>query len=221
MRVLPTGKVEVVTGTTPHGQGHETSWSMIVADCLGVPPEDVEVLHSDTAISHLGLDTYGSRSLSGRRHGAPPRVRQGRREGRARSPRTSWKSPRTTSSSSTGSSVSWARRRGRSRSRRSRSRRSPPTTCPTGWSRTCTADASYDPPNFTFPFGVHIAVVEIDAETGRVELQRYVAVDDCGNQINPLIVEGQMHGGHRAGQSRRRCGRRRVYDETATCAPRR
>ena len=64
VRFLPTGMVEVVTGTSPHGQGHETSWSMIAADCLGVPPEDVEVLHSDTAISHLGLDTYGSRSLS-------------------------------------------------------------------------------------------------------------------------------------------------------------
>ena len=64
VRVLPTGKVEVVTGTSPHGQGHETSWSMIAADLLGVPQDDVEVLHSDTAISHLGLDTYGSRSLS-------------------------------------------------------------------------------------------------------------------------------------------------------------
>ena len=64
MRVLPTNKVQVVTGTTPHGQGHETSWSMIVADKLGVGPDDVDVLHSDTAIAPLGLDTYGSRSLA-------------------------------------------------------------------------------------------------------------------------------------------------------------
>ena len=64
VRILPTCKVQVVTGSTPHGQGHETSWSMIVADRLGVDPDDVEVLHSDTAISPLGMDTYGSRSLS-------------------------------------------------------------------------------------------------------------------------------------------------------------
>ena len=83
VRVLPTNKVQVVTGSTPHGQGHETSWSMIVADKLGVPPEDVDVLHSDTAISPLGLDTYGSRSLAGRRRGHRHGVRQGHRQGEA------------------------------------------------------------------------------------------------------------------------------------------
>ena len=95
--------VEVVTGTSPHGQGHETSWSMIVADRLGVPPDDVEVLHSDTAISHLGLDTYGSRSLSVggmALYSACDKVV----DKAARSPRTRWRSPTPTSSSSTGSS---------------------------------------------------------------------------------------------------------------------
>ena len=79
--------------------------------------------------------------------------------------------------------------------RRSPSPRSPPTTCPTGWSRTSRTSHVYDPPNFSWPFGTHIRVVEVDEETGDARLVRYVAVDDCGNQINPLIVEGQVHGG--------------------------
>ena len=194
VRVLPTGKVEVVTGTSPHGQGHETSWSMIAADCLGVPPEDVEVLHSDTAISHLGLDTYGSRSLSvgGMAvHSACAKVVEKARaiaahqlevadadlefvDGQFRvvgTPTRSFSIQEAAFNAFTAHNL------------------------PDGMEPNLTSDASYDPTNFTFPFGVHIAVVEIDAETGLVDLKRFVAVDDCGNQINPLIVEGQLHGG--------------------------
>jgi aerobic carbon-monoxide dehydrogenase large subunit len=194
VRVLPTGKVEVVTGTSPHGQGHETSWSMIAADCLGVPPDDVEVLHSDTAISHLGLDTYGSRSLSVggmALHSACAKVVEKARaiaahqleaaetdlefvDGQFRvvgTPSRSFSIQEAAFSAFTAHNL------------------------PDGMEPNLTSDASYDPTNFTFPFGVHIAVVEIDGETGLVDLQRFVAVDDCGNQINPLIVEGQIHGG--------------------------
>ncbi len=194
VRVLPTGKVEVVTGTSPHGQGHETSWSMIAADCLGVPPEDVEVLHSDTAISHLGLDTYGSRSLSvgGMAvHSACAKVVEKARgiaahqlevaeadlefvDGQFRvvgTPTRGFSIQEAAFSAFTAHNL------------------------PDGMEPNLTSDASYDPTNFTFPFGVHIAVVEIDGETGLVDLKRFVAVDDCGNQINPLIVEGQIHGG--------------------------
>ena len=195
VRVLPTGMVEVVTGTSPHGQGHETCWSMITADRLGVPPDHVEVLHSDTAISHLGLDTYGSRSLSvgGMAvYSACDKVIEKARVDR-RAP--AWRSPRRTSSSSTASSACVGTPSTASRSRRRRSTAFTAHNLPEGMEPNLTSDASYDPTNFTFPFGAHIAVVEIDGETGSVELLRYVAVDDCGNQINPLIVEGQVQGG--------------------------
>jgi carbon-monoxide dehydrogenase large subunit len=194
VRVLPTGVVEVVTGTSPHGQGHETCWSMITADRLGVPPEHVEVLHSDTAISHLGLDTYGSRSLSvgGMAvYSACDKVIEKARsiaahqmevaetdlefvDGQFRVVGT----PTQVFSIQEAAFAAFTAHN-----------------LPEGLEPNLTSDASYDPTNFTFPFGAHIAVVEIDGETGFVELLRYVAVDDCGNQINPLIVEGQVQGG--------------------------
>ena len=136
VRVLPTNKVQVVTGTAPHGQGHETAWSMIVADKLGVPPEDVDVLHSDTAISPLGLDTYGSRSLAVGGVAidmACDRVIDKARQIAAHQLECRRGGPgvRRRRASTCG-----ARRRRRSRWRRSPSRRSPPTTCPTAWSPT-------------------------------------------------------------------------------------
>ncbi|HZP30632.1 MAG TPA: xanthine dehydrogenase family protein molybdopterin-binding subunit [Acidimicrobiia bacterium] len=194
IRVLPTGKVEVVTGTSPHGQGHETSWAMIVADRLGVPVEDVSVLHSDTAISHLGLDTYGSRSLAvggSAVYAACEKVIAKARAIAAHQMEVAEEDLEFVDGEF-------------------RVRGTPASTMalqaiafnaflahdlPEGVEPNLTADASYDPTNFTFPFGVHIAVVEVDEETGRVELVRYVAVDDCGQQVNPLIVEGQVHGG--------------------------
>jgi len=194
VRVLPTGKVEVVTGTAPHGQGHETSWSMIVADRLGIPPEDVEVLHSDTAISHLGLDTYGSRSLAvggmaiwhacgkviakaGQIASHQLEISEEDLEFEGGEFRVRGTPARAMSIQQIAFEAFTAHN------------------LPDGLEPNLTADASFDPQNFTFPFGVHVAVVEVDQETGRVELVRYIAVDDCGNQINPLIVEGQVHGG--------------------------
>ena len=113
---LPTGKVVVATGTSPHGQGHETTWSQIVADGLGVTPDDIEVLHGDTQVTPLGMDTYGSRSRLGRRRRAALRAWRRSRRRRGRSRRTSWRSPRTTSSTPTARSASRAlpTRRGRS-----------------------------------------------------------------------------------------------------------
>ena len=194
VRVLPTGKVEVVSGTSPHGQGHETSWSMIAADRLGLPQGDIEVLHSDTAISHLGLDTYGSRSLSvgGMAiYNACDKVVEKARtiaahemevapddlefsEGTFRvigTPSRAFSLQEAAFAAFTAHNL------------------------PEGVEPNLTSDASYDPTNFTFPFGAHIAVVEVDEETGLVEIERFVAVDDCGVQINPLIVEGQIQGG--------------------------
>ncbi len=194
VRVLPTGKVQVVTGTSPHGQGHETSWSMIVADRLGVDPDDVEVLHSDTAVSPVGMDSYGSRSLS---------------------------VGGTAVAMATDAVIDTARRiaahqlevdeldlvfeRGSFAVRGSAERSMSIAALafeafsahnlPEGVDPFLEETVTWDPPNFTFPFGTHVAVVEVDEETGAVRLVAYTAVDDCGNQVNPLIVEGQIHGG--------------------------
>ncbi|HWS44668.1 MAG TPA: xanthine dehydrogenase family protein molybdopterin-binding subunit [Acidimicrobiia bacterium] len=194
IRMLPTGRVQVVTGTTPHGQGHETSWSMIVADKLGVPVDDIDVLHSDTAISPSGMDTYGSRSLSVGGTAvflAADRVLQKARAIAAHQFEVAEEdlefaggefTVRGTPSRSTPlAAIAFAAFTAHD--------------LPDGMEPGLSETVTWDPPNFTFPFGTHVCVVEVDEETGAVEILRYVAVDDCGNQINPLIVEGQVHGG--------------------------
>jgi carbon-monoxide dehydrogenase large subunit len=194
VRILPTGMVQVVTGTAPHGQGHETSWSMIVADRLGIDPDMVEVLHSDTAVSPYGLDTYGSRSLSvggTAIYHATERVVEKAKKIAAHQLEASeddleliggsFRVRGTPSREVALGDVAMAAFTAHD--------------LPDGLEPNLEAQVSWDPPNFTFPFGTHVAVVEVDTETGRVQLRDYVAVDDCGNQVNPLIVEGQVHGG--------------------------
>lgn len=194
IRMLPTGKVQVVTGSSPHGQGHETCWSMIVADKLGVAPEDVDVLHSDTAVSPFGLDTYGSRSLSV--GGTAVAMAADRLVAKARllASHQLEVAPEDLELSAGTFTV----RGSPSRSVGLGALAFAAFTAhdlPEGMEPNLEASATYDPDNFTFPFGTHVAVVEVDPDTGRVELVRYVAVDDCGNQVNPLIVDGQVHGG--------------------------
>ncbi len=194
VRVLPTSKVQVVTGSSPHGQGHETSWSMIVAEKLGVPVDDVDVLHSDTAISPIGLDTYGSRSLAvggiavamacdrvldKARHIAAHHLEAAHDDldfaagsfGVKGTPEKALPLAAIAFQAFTGHNL------------------------PEGMEPNLEASVTYDPPNFSWPFGTHVCVVEVDEETGGVDVLKYVAVDDCGNQVNPLIVEGQIHGG--------------------------
>ena len=194
VRVLPTAKVQVVTGATPHGQGHETAWSMIVADRLGIDPDDVEVLHSDTAVSPTGMDTYGSRSLAvggTAIYMATERVLDKARAIAAHRLEASpddleyadgaFRVRGTPASSVAFGEIAFAAFTAHD--------------LPDGMEPNLEAHATYDPPNFTFPNGTHIAVVEVDTETGAVEVIDYAAVDDCGRQVNPLIVEGQVHGG--------------------------
>jgi carbon-monoxide dehydrogenase large subunit len=194
VRILPTCKVQVVTGTTPHGQGHETCWSMIVADRLGVDPDDVEVLHSDTAIAPLGMDTYGSRSLAvggtalwmatekvvEKATGIAAHMLEANPED------LEFSDGVFSVKGSPGSEVPLAGVAFGAFTAHD---------LPDGVEPNLEAQVSYDPVNFTFPFGSHIAVVEVDEATGAVRLVDYASVDDCGNQINPLIVEGQIHGG--------------------------
>jgi aerobic carbon-monoxide dehydrogenase large subunit len=210
--LLPTGNVQVITGTAPHGQGHETSWSMIAADRLGIDPDRVEVLHSDTAVSQLGLDTYGSRSLAV--GGTAVAMATDKVLAKARSIAahqmeaaeddlefvdSSFRVKGTPERELTLDAVAMQAFTGHN--------------LPDGMEPNLTAQVSYDPPNFTFPFGTHAAVVEIDEETGRVELIDYVAVDDCGNQVNPLIVDGQIHGGVVQGMAQA-LWEEAVYDES-------
>jgi aerobic carbon-monoxide dehydrogenase large subunit len=194
LRMLPTGKVQVVTGATPHGQGHVTSWSMIVADKLGVSPEDVEVLHSDTAVSPLGLDTYGSRSLAV--GGTAIALAADRLVDKARllAAHRLEVAPEDLEFSGGQFSVQGSPSSGVALGALAFEAFTAHD-LPEGMEPNLEASATYDPTNFTFPFGTHVAVVEVDTETGKVDLVRYVAVDDCGNQINPLIVDGQVHGG--------------------------
>jgi carbon-monoxide dehydrogenase large subunit len=194
VRVLPTNKVQVVTGTSPHGQGHETSWSMIVADRLGVSPDDIDVLHSDTAISPLGLDTYGSRSLpvggvaialacdkvidKARRIAAHQlECAEEDLDFAEGSFSVSGSPDRTMPLAAIAFEAFTAHN------------------LPDGLEPNLEAHVSYDPPNFSWPFGTHMCVVEVDIETGAIDVLQYVAVDDCGNQVNPMIVDGQVHGG--------------------------
>ena len=194
VRVLPTGVVQVVTGTAPHGQGHETSWSMIVADQLGIDPDQVEILHSDTAIAPVGMDTYGSRSLANGGtaiHLATGKVIDKAREIAAHQLEASADDLDFDDGSfhvrgSPDKAMTIGEVAGAAFTAHD---------LPDGMEPNLSAEVSYDPPNFVFPFGTHVAVVEVDEETGGVRLRDYVAVDDCGNQINPLIVEGQLHGG--------------------------
>lgn len=194
VRVLPTSKIQVVTGTAPHGQGHETAWSMIAAEKFGVDPADVDVLHSDTAIAPLGLDTYGSRSLpvggvaidmacdkviakatqiAAHQMEANPEDLEfvGGMFSVKGSPDKEMPLAAVAFEAFTAHDL------------------------PDGLEPNLEAQVTYDPPNFSWPFGTHMCAVEIDVETGETKVLQYVAVDDCGNKVNPLIVDGQVHGG--------------------------
>jgi carbon-monoxide dehydrogenase large subunit len=194
VRFLPTGKVEVVSGSTPHGQGHETSWSMIVADKLGIDPDDVTVLHSDTAISPLGLDTYGSRSLAVGGVAIAMACDKVIEKAKQIAAHQMEANPDDLEFAGGNFTV-----------KGSPDKEMPiqgvafgaftAHDLPDGMEPNLQEQVTFDPPNFAFPFGTHVAVVEVDEETGYVELLDYIAVDDCGNQVNPLIVEGQVHGG--------------------------
>ncbi len=194
VRVLPTGVVQVVTGTAPHGQGHVTSWSMIVADRLGVDPATVEVLHSDTAVAPAGMDTYGSRSLAV--GGTAVALATDRVIDKARRIAAHRLEAAEDDVELTGGV--FAVRGTPERSVTLAQVAFDAFTAhdlPDGVEPTLEASCTFDPPNFTFPFGTHLAVVEVDTETGKVDLVAYTAVDDCGVQVNPMIVEGQIHGG--------------------------
>ncbi len=193
IRMLPTGKVEVVTGLSPHGQGHETALSQIVADRLGLPFEDIEVLHGDTQISHKGMDTYGSRSLVVGGEAvvrAADKVIERARPIAAHLLEASVDDVEFTGGrfgvKGTDKGLGIAEIALASFAAHN---------LPDGVEPGLDSDATFDPESFSYPHGTHLCAMEIDTETGGVKMRKYVCVDDIGNIVNPLIVAGQVHGG--------------------------
>jgi len=194
VRVLPTGKVEVVTGSSAHGQGHETAWSQIAADKLGVPFEDIRVLHGDTQVSAKGMDTYGSRSLTVggiALTGACDKVIAKAKRVAAHMLEASENDIEFTAGRL---HVKGDPEKGRSIQEIALATFAAHD-LPEGMEPSLDSEATYDPDNFSFPHGTHLCATEVDTETGRVTIRSYVAVDDVGKVVNPLIVEGQVHGG--------------------------
>jgi len=214
IRCHPTGKVTVVTGTSPHGQGHVTTWSQIAADALGVDPDDIEVLHGDTAVSPIGMDTYGSRSLAvggTALYKAAEKIRAKARTIAAHELEVAEED------------LEWKDGKFQVTGAPDKAKTIPEIAFSAWTAHALPADvepglfasAVYDPPNFTFPAGAHICVVEVDADTGQARIVKYVAVDDCGNIINPMIVDGQVHGGVAQGIAEAMYEEAR-YDENGT-----
>jgi aerobic carbon-monoxide dehydrogenase large subunit len=194
VRFQPTGKVSVFTGASAHGQGHATTFSQLVAQETGVPFTDVEVMAGDTATMPFGMGTYGSRSLAV----GGTAILEACRKVMAKA--------KTIAAHLLEAAEEDLIFEGGAFSVRGTPARTIPIQAvafsaftahnmPEGVEPMLEASCVWDPPNFTFPFGTHVCVTEVDTETGKVDIVDYVAVDDCGNQINPLIVDGQIQGG--------------------------
>ena len=202
VRFHPTGKVNAYIGTAPHGQGEETTFAQIISDELGVDVDDIGIIHGDTSNTPMGWGTYGSRTtavggaaivLAARKVKEKARLLAAHLLEAAEADveyengkffvKGSPDQSKTIQEIATMANVAW--------------------NMPEGMEPGLEASAFYDPPNFVYPFGTHLAVVEVDPDNGNIEVKRYVAGDDCGPQINPMIVEGQIHGGvvHGAGQA--------------------
>src|SRR6195256_2072156 len=217
VRIEPTGKVTILTGCSPHGQGEETSFAQIAADELGVGINDVTVIHGDTAIVQYGIGTFGSRGLAVGGVAVYMAIQKlkdkagkiaahilqcekasfvdgkfcadGKAKGEvpapsapvAEAPAGALPKPNEGGKTLTMMDIALEAHVAKN--------------LPPDMEPGLSATAFYEPKNFTFPFGTHIAVVDIDTETGEIHFQRYIAVDDCGKQINPMLVAGQIHGG--------------------------
>jgi len=209
VKIEPTGKVTVMTGASPHGQGEETTFAQIVADELGVEMNDVLVVHGDTAVVQYGIGTFGSRGTAvggtAMFYALQTLKAKIRKFGAMllKSDNVTFAGGVCTDERS-GKSVSFAEIAAAAY----HAKRLPPNTEPG-----LVATNFWEPPNFTFPFGAHIVVTEVDRDTGCIDIRRYVAVDDCGKIINPLIVAGQVHGGVAQGLGQA-LWEQAVYDDT-------
>ena len=211
VRMEMSGKVTVITGVSPHGQGQETAFAQIVADRLGVNAEDIVVLHGDTNVAHYGRDTYGSRGTAVGGPALAMCIDKIIAKAKTLSAhlfettedyvvfdRGIFRAPGVSNRE-----IGWGELAAEAYVAKQ---------LPAGFEPGLEASSFYEPENFTFPFGTHICAVEVDRDTGQVAITKYVAVDDCGVQVNPLIIEGQVQGGiaHSIGQA---LFEHTVYDE--------
>jgi len=202
VRVHATGAVTLYTGTSPHGQGHETGFAQIVADRLGIDPQNVEVIHGDTQTGPFGLDTYGSRSLAVGGEAAARAADKVATKAKAIVAHQLEADPADIMLQDGKFIVRGSPEKGMALGDVAGAAYVPEN-LPDGMEPGLDEQTFYDPENFVFPFGAHACVVDVDAETGKVDVVRYVAVDDCGPAINPLLIDGQVHGGitHGLGQA--------------------
>ena len=194
LRVHPTGKAQLRLSVQSQGQGHETTFAQIVAQEVGIPPEDIEVIHGDTDNTPFGLGTYGSRSTPVSGAAAAVVARRVRDKARIIAATALECSP---------DDLEWQLGRWQVKGDPEKGKTIQEIAMlahsslelPDGMEGHLDAQAVYNPPNLTYPFGAYICVVDIDKGTGQVKVRRFIAVDDCGPRINPMIVEGQIHGG--------------------------
>jgi aerobic carbon-monoxide dehydrogenase large subunit len=201
VRVHNTGAVTVYTGSSPHGQGHETAFAQIVADRLGVDPAVVEVIHGDTGTGPEGRNTYGSRSLAvGGEALAKCAVKVADKAKQIVAHHLE-AAPEDIEVTNGKFAVKGSPDKGMTLAEVAGV--TYVYDIPDGMEPGLEATTFYDPENFVFPFGAHACVVDVDAATGKAKIVRYVAVDDCGKAINPLLINGQIHGGivHAIGQA--------------------
>jgi carbon-monoxide dehydrogenase large subunit len=194
LRVHPTGKAVLGVSCQSQGQGHETTFAQIVSQELGIPVDDVEVVHGDTDRTPFGLGTYGSRSTPVSGAATAVTARKVREKARHIAAAMLEASP---------DDLEWEEGRWRVKGDPESGKTIAELALaahgtldlPEGVEGTLDAETVYNPPNLTFPFGAYICVVDVDPGTGQVKVRRFIAVDDCGVKINPMIVEGQIHGG--------------------------
>jgi aerobic carbon-monoxide dehydrogenase large subunit len=211
VRVHPSGTATLFTGTSPHGQGHETGFAQIVADRIGCTPEQVEVIHGDTNTGPFGMGTYGSRSLAVGGEAAARAAEKVRDKASEIAAHKFEAAPEDIElidgkyqvRGSPDKAMTLADVAGAAYI---------PEDLPAGMEPGLSEQVFYDPENFVWPFGAHACILDIDVETGKVDVVRYVAVDDCGPAINPTLIDGQVHGGiaHALGQA---LFEQVVYDE--------
>ncbi len=194
IRIVATGKIIAVTGSSSHGQGHETTFAQIVADQFGVGIQDVEIVHGDTQGAPFGLGTYGSRSLAVGGGALLLSTEKIKQKLIAIGAHLLEAAPEDVEYVDGGVSVKGTPGRSKSFGELAMAAWMY-TSLPPGMEAGLEATSYFDPPDCTFPFGTHACVVEIDPDTGKVTILRYVAVDDVGPVINPMIVDGQFHGG--------------------------
>ena len=194
VRVEPTGKVTVLSGASPHGQGQETSFAQIVADQLGVGLDDITVIHGDTGLVPKGIGTFGSRATAVGGTAIYQAAEKVKEKARELASHLLEADPDDLNFSEGRFSVKGVPKK--ALTIQQIAQQAPAAkNLPKKIELELSAESMFEPANFTFPFGTHVCVVEVEPETGSVEIKKYVAVDDCGKVINPLLVDGQIQGG--------------------------